>query len=74
MLIAQDLTAWTQALLLDAEHARYEPKRLRYRILHVAATITRSGRRTRLHFSKHWWWAGAIVAAFARLGALPATA
>lgn len=74
VLIAQDLTAWTQALLLDGEHARYEPKRLRYRILHVAATITHSGRRTRLHFPKHWRWAGAIVAAFARLGALPATA
>jgi hypothetical protein len=43
-----DLLAWTQTLLLDGDLARAEPKRLRYRLLHVAARLTRTARRTRL--------------------------
>ena len=72
VLIAQDLTCWAQALLLDGDLARCEPKRLRYRLLHVAGRITRSGRRMRLHLPERWPWAGALVAAFARLRAIPA--
>ena len=40
-LLAHDITVWTQQLTLDGEHAIAEPKRLRYRILHVAGQITR---------------------------------
>ena len=47
VLIAQDLMSWAQALLLEGDLARAEPKRLRYRLLHVAGRITRSGRRVR---------------------------
>lgn len=72
VLVAQDLVAWAQVLLLDGELARAEPKRLRYRLLHVAGRITRSGRRVRLHLPARWPWAGALVGAFARLRALPA--
>ena len=71
MLIAEDLMSWAQALLLDGDLARVEPKRLRYRLLHVAGRIT-SGRRVRLHLPAGWPWAGALVGAFRRLGALPA--
>ena len=39
VLIAHDLIAWTQRLLLTGELARCEPKRLRYRLLHVAARL-----------------------------------
>jgi hypothetical protein len=35
--IAHDLIVWTQRLLLTGELVRCEPKRLRYRLLHVAA-------------------------------------
>jgi len=66
-----DLLAWTQALLLDGELATAEPKKLRYRLLHVAARITRSARRTRLRIAEHWPWAGHLVIAFTRLAALP---
>jgi hypothetical protein len=52
-----DLLAWTQLLLLDGELARAEPKKLRYRLLHVAARITRSARRTRLRIAEGWPWA-----------------
>src|ERR671924_1254323 len=38
-LIAQDLTAWTKNLCLDGELARCEPKRLRYRLLHIAGRL-----------------------------------
>ncbi len=72
VLTAQDLTSWAQALLLEGDLARCEPKRLRYRLLHVAGRITRSGRRLRLHLPARWPWAGALMAAFARLRALPA--
>ena len=43
-----DLLAWTQILLLNGELATAEPKKLRYRLLHVAGRITRTARRTRL--------------------------
>ncbi len=74
VLIAQDLTSWAQTLVLSGDLARAEPKRLRYRLLHVAARITRSGRRVRLHLPIGWPWARELVAAFARLRALPAPA
>ena len=72
VLIAQDLIAWAQALLLDGELARAEPKRLRYRLLHTAGRLTRSARRLVLHLPKPWPWADALVRAFTRLHALPA--
>jgi len=72
VLIALDLTSWAQKLLLEGDLARAEPKRLRYRLLHVAGRITRSGRQLRLHMPERWPWAGALAAAFGRLGALPA--
>ena len=66
-----DLLAWTRTLLLDGELARAEPKKLRYQILHVAARITRTARRTRLQIAEHWPWTDDLVNAFARLTALP---
>ncbi len=41
-LTAIDLLAWTRTLVLDGELADAEPKKLRYRLLHAAARITRS--------------------------------
>jgi len=66
-----DLLSWTQHLLLDGELAIAEPKKLRYRLLHVAARITRSARQTRLRIAATWPWATDLVAAFTRLAALP---
>lgn len=71
-LIAQELLAWARALCLEGELAVAEPKRLRQRLLHVAARVVRSGRRTTLRLPRSWPWAEALVAAFARLRALPA--
>lgn len=71
-LTSHDLLVWTQQLTLDGEHAICEPKRLRYRILHVAGQLTRHARRTTLHLPADWPWAAAITRAFKRLDALPA--
>jgi Transposase DDE domain group 1 len=48
-LCAHDLTVWTQLPLFDGEHAVCEPKRQRYRLLHVAGKLTRHARRLTLH-------------------------
>lgn len=72
--LAQDLLAWTRSLILDPASARLSPKRLRHRLLHVAGRLTRSGRRRTLHLPAAWPWAAALLAAFARLRALPAPA
>jgi len=66
-----DLVCWTQTLLLDGDLAKAEPKKLRYRLLHVAARITRTARRTRLAIAERWPWTDALVIAFGRLAALP---
>jgi len=70
-LSAHDLMVWTQQLTLDGEHQLCEPKRLRYRILHVAGQLTRHARTTTLHLPADWPWAAAILRAFKRLDALP---
>ena len=66
-----DLLAYARTLLLDGEHALAEPKRLRYRLLHVAARLVRTARRTHLRISQRWPWARELAAAFTRLDALP---
>jgi hypothetical protein len=71
-LLAHDLTVWTQQLLFDGEHRVCEPKRLRYRLLHVAGRLTRHARQLTLHLPADWPWADAIARAFKRLAALPA--
>lgn len=71
-LCGHDITVWTQLLTLDGEHQICEPKRLRYRILHVAGHLTRHARKTTLHLPADWPWASAILRAFKRLDALPA--
>jgi hypothetical protein len=72
VLTAVDLLAWAQTLLLDRDLARAEPKTLRYRLLHVAARLTRGARQLRLRIDQHWPWAQPLAAAFRRLAALPA--
>ena len=71
VLLAQDLLCWTQRLVLDGELARCEPKRLRYRLLHVAARLGFHARRATLRLQRNWPWAGELAAAFERLRALP---
>ena len=71
VLAAQDLTCWTQALLLDGDLALAEPKTLRYRLLHTAGRIVHHARRVILRLQRNWPWAVTLARAFARLRALP---
>ncbi len=70
MLIACDLLAFTQSLCLEGELAVAEPKRLRYCLLHAAARLTRTGRRTYLRIQANWPWAKNLARAFGRLDSL----
>ena len=72
VMLAHDLIVWTQALLLDGELAKAEPKRLRYRLLHVAARLAFHCRRAQLRLQHDWPWASELAAAFQKLEALPA--
>jgi len=71
VMLAHDLIIWTQALLLDGALATAEPKRLRYRLLHVAGRLAFHGRRAKLRLQHDWPWAGELTAAFHTLNALP---
>ena len=72
VLIAHDLIAWTQRLLLTGQLSKAEPKRLRYRLLHVAARLAFHARTATLRLQASWPWATELTNAFARLSALPA--
>jgi Transposase DDE domain group 1 len=71
VLAAQDLTCWTQTLLLDGALAVAEPKALRYRLLHVAGRIVRHARCVTLRLQRTWPWAVKLARAFTRLRTLP---
>lgn len=69
ILIATDLIAWTKLIAFaeDAVLARCEIAAFRYRVLHVAARITRTARQVRLRIDKTWRWAAAIATGWGRI-------
>lgn len=72
VLLAQDMLAWLRALVLDGHLKLAKPKQLRHRLLHVAGRLTRTARQRTLHLPRAWPWATELIAAYARLRALPA--
>lgn len=56
--LAADLLTWTQTLAWDQSEParRWEPKRLRFRILAVAGRIIHGQRRRRLRLPRDWPW------------------
>lgn len=74
MQIAANLVAWTRMMACIGDAAiiaACEPKAMRYRFLHVAARLVRSGRRRRVKIPETWPWATAIVAVFNTIAAIP---
>ncbi len=69
VLSAVDLTCWTRLICFAdvAELARCEIAQFRYRVLHVAARITRGARQVRLKIDNTWRWATHIAEGFHRL-------
>jgi len=72
VLAATDLICWTK-LICFADNpvlARCEIAAFRYRVLHVAARLTRSSRQSRLRIDAAWQWAAEIAAGYHRLRAV----
>jgi hypothetical protein len=67
--LAADLLTWTQTLAFDETEParRWEPKRLRFRILAVAGRIIHTGRRRRLRLPRDWPWNQLIDTGWANL-------
>jgi len=67
-----DLVAWARMLLLSGTRLHTaEPKRLRYRLLHVAGRIVTHARGITLRLPCSWPWGDVLAIAFDRLRALP---
>lgn len=71
VLTATDLVCWTKLICFAdvSDLARCEIAAFRYRVLHVAARLTRSARRRHLRIDRAWRWATAIAEGFHRLRA-----
>ncbi|SDB80410.1 Transposase DDE domain group 1 [Raineyella antarctica] len=73
--LAGEITAW-MGLLAHPDHQarRWEPKRLRYRLFTIPATLVRRSRRIVVHVSARHRWSGLVEEAIGRLRGLPAPA
>jgi hypothetical protein len=68
--LAMELTAWMQLLALSGtDGRRWEPKRLRLRLLWIAGKLARKSRRTWLMLSEDAPWISMFTAAMTRLQA-----
>jgi len=72
VLAAQDLLVFYQRLCLEGEASDWEPKKLRYRLLHTVGRMIRTGRRQILRLQRNWPWTALLLGAFRRLRLLPA--
>lgn len=73
--MASEIQAWTGLLALNGHEARrWEPKKLRYRLYTIPATIARRARRVILHLSNRSPWATLTLDAIQQLRQLPAPA
>ena len=71
--LAMELTAWMQLLALSGtDGRRWEPKRLRLRLLWIAGKLARKSRRTWLMLSRDAPWISMFTDAMTRLQTRPA--
>lgn len=69
--LAAELLVWTQLMAWTTHAARrWEPKRLRLRLLTVAARVITTARRRILRLNRRWPWADLITGGHQRLAAL----
>jgi Transposase DDE domain group 1 len=71
VLAAADLVCWSKLICFadDPDLAYCEIANFRYRVLHMAARLTRSGRVTYLRLDRTWGWAKQLALGFTRLRA-----
>ena len=66
--LACEITAWTQLLAFsDHEARRWEPKRLRLRLLSASGRLVHTGRRWVLHYARNGAWTQLLLDGLARL-------
>lgn len=65
MLLAQDLTAWTQRLTRP-EKTWMEPRTLRFSLIAVAGRLTSHARQRILHLPSTWPWSQELIDAYRR--------
>jgi len=66
--LACEITAWTQLLAFsDHEARRWEPKRLRLRLLSAGGRLVHTGRRWVLHYARNGAWTQLLLDGLARL-------
>lgn len=65
------IVAWSKLICFadNSAIARCEIDSFRYRILHIAARLTRGGRIVLLRLDRTWAWAKTLAIGFARLRA-----
>ena len=69
--LATEITAWMQMLAFaDTEARRWEPKKLRYRVFTIGATLARTARRIVLHLSGRSPWSALTLTGLGRLADL----
>ena len=69
--LACEITSWMQLLALSGHQARrWEPKRLRLRLLSIAGHLTTTARRRTLHLCTHAPWTHLALRALTTLRAL----
>jgi len=69
--LAAEITAWMQMLAPhDHDARRWEPKKLRYQLFTIPATLARTARRVTLHLSSRSPWADLTLTGITRLAAL----
>ncbi len=69
--LACELTAWAQLLAFPVHQARrWEPKRLRLRLLSAGGRLVHSGRRWVLHYHRNGAWTQLLLEGLTRLRAL----
>jgi hypothetical protein len=70
--LAYELLTWTQTLAWHDQPARrWEPKRLRLRLLAVAGRVITTGRRRILRISQRWPWADLVTSGHRELAGYP---
>ena len=67
VLAAQDLLCHFRRIALEGQAQLWEPRTLRYRLLHSAARVVRSGRRLLVRLQHDWPWSRILARAFERI-------
>jgi hypothetical protein len=67
VLAAHDLLCHFRRIGLEGQAQLWEPRTLRYRLLHSAARVVRSGRRMLVRLQHDWPWSRMLLSAFERI-------